>query len=304
MRPRHLAVAALAAVSTFALAACPSTTQLRVRVEGNTQTLFEGPINTTGHSVRAASDTQSRTCDGTNGGANPSPGPTPTASTVDAMKIIGRDFDARWYPAYTDYFIQRWGPDRENTALNQYWGILVNGRLIPVGGCQYRDAANDEVFWAYDAFNSKPFLRLAASSDTSAAPGPPQFVVYVNSGRTLAVKVQRYTGGVDGSPQNLGPAVGVKVAPVTTASSGFQTVNTGDARAVTTTSSGTATYTFPGTGWYRIKAAGTGFIRSNRLDVCVRPTPSTDCGALPADAQVRTPPAAAAAAKLEALAAR
>lgn len=293
MNPRTLATALLVAAAALTLSACPSPTQVMVRVEGNNQTLFEGPINTTGHAVRASSDTVSRVCDGTNGGANPSAGPTATASAVDGLRIVGQTFDGRWYPGFGDYQIRRWGPDSENAGAGAHWGFLVNGRVSSRGGCQTRVAAGNEVLWAYDAFRSRPYLRLAAVNDNSTAPGPPQTVVYVNSGRDLTVKVQRYTGAQDGGAQNLGPAVGVRVAPVITGANGYQTVNTLDARGRNTTGFGTAVYTFPGTGWYRIKAAANGFVRSNRLDVCVRPTPSTGCGALPGDAQVRNPPGAA-----------
>jgi hypothetical protein len=301
MSSRNLAAALLAVLAAVTFTACAAT--VRVRVEGNTQTLFEGPVSTDGHPIRASSDTVSRRCDGTNNNAHSEAGPTPTAATVDAMRIIGQTFDGQWYTDFDDYFLQRWATDRENVSTGAYWGVLVNGKFTSVGGCQFRNADGDETLWAYDAFRNRPFLRLAAASDGSTAPSPPQSVVYVNSGRVLPVKVLRYSGAMDGAAQNLGPAVLVSVSPVTTASNGYQTVNTGSSQTRFTNTQGVATYTFPGTGWFRIKATGNGYVRSNRLDVCVRPTPSTNCGALPADAAVRTPPGAAARA-LQALRAR
>src|SRR6187200_1737592 len=59
-------------------------TQVNVRIEGRSETLFEGPILTEGHNVRASSDSSAppggRRCNGLNNGQNPSPGPTPTAA--------------------------------------------------------------------------------------------------------------------------------------------------------------------------------------------------------------------------------
>ena len=44
----------------------------------------------------------------------------------------------------------------------------------------------------------------------------------------------------------------------------------------------------PTPGWHRIKADKTGYVRSNRLDVCVRASGETGCGPLPVDARVRS----------------
>jgi hypothetical protein len=53
-------------------------TLVNVRIEGRSETLFEGPIWTEGHDVRASSDTQARACDGVNrlDPQNLAPGPT------------------------------------------------------------------------------------------------------------------------------------------------------------------------------------------------------------------------------------
>src|SRR2546425_921530 len=63
--------------------ATPVTVQLRV--EGATSTIFEGPVTTDGHAVDGQDGTGSHPCDGTNGGAHPSPGPTVTSSLADAQ---------------------------------------------------------------------------------------------------------------------------------------------------------------------------------------------------------------------------
>ena len=74
-------VALFALVSTAPVApAAP--TEVNVRIEGHSETLFEGPILTEGHNVRAGSDKSApaagRRCNGLNNNQNPTPGPTPT----------------------------------------------------------------------------------------------------------------------------------------------------------------------------------------------------------------------------------
>ena len=146
-------------------------TLLNVRIEGQSETLFEGPILTEGHEVEASSDTQERPCDGTNNGAHRTPGPTPTAASVDAIGLIGETFDGKWYPGYDDYFITRWGPDEQSATEGAYWGILVNNVFTSVGGCQYELGAGNEVLWVYNAFSDRPFLALfpVAAGYTSGA---------------------------------------------------------------------------------------------------------------------------------------
>jgi hypothetical protein len=82
---------------------------------------------------------------------------------------------------------------------------------------------------------------------------------------------------------------------VITNAKGFERVDTEDPATVVTDPQGKAQITFTTPGWHRIKATvpGTpeeGAFRSNRLDVCVPASGQTDCGALPAEDQVRTPP--------------
>lgn len=254
--------------------------ELTVRIEGATKTLFEGPILSDGHDVQASSDSVARPCDGTNGGAHPAPGPTPTAAAVDAMGLLGEDFDGRWYPGFDDYLVERWGPDAQEPEASAYWGLLVNGILTPVGGCQWQDAPGDEVLWAYDAFTGRSFLRLTAATATAA----------VEVGQPFEVFAQSYSGGEGEEPQ-VEPAAGVTVAPVATEpGSGFQIVQTGSPAAVTTAADGTASVSFDSPGWQRLKAQEDGsYVRSNRLDVCVDPIGGGSCGPLPEDARLRVP---------------
>src|SRR5580704_18216661 len=162
-----LTVATLIIIATSAQAA---PTLVNVRIEGRSETLFEGPILTEGHDVEASSDTQERPCDGINSldPENKMPGATPTAASVDAMSLIGETFDGQWYPGYDDYFITRWGPDEQDPAEGAYWGILVNDVFTNVGGCQWELHENDEVLWIYDAFKERANLTLFPAGDTAS----------------------------------------------------------------------------------------------------------------------------------------
>jgi hypothetical protein len=272
--------AVLAGSITSAIA---SPTTVGVRVEGKTQTLFEGPIRTDGHAVQASSDTQARLCDGTNGGAHATPGPTPIASTVDAMSLAGQSFDGTWTAGLNDYFITRWGPDKQSAAENEYWGLLVNQTLTAKGGCQYQLAAADQVLWVYDAFASRPLLTLAAANDSAT---PPSLTAIAKLAQPFVVEVRSFTS-TEGTHHDLGPFDGAQVAPVNTDANGFQSLDTGSPSTVTTAADGTATVTFDTPGWHRLKAMANEAIRSNRLDICVPAQGATDCGALPPDDQVR-----------------
>src|ERR1700674_3128914 len=120
-----LVVACLTLIVACVAQAAP--TQVNVRIEGKSETLFEGPILTEGHDLQASSDTQARPCDGTNNHQHLTPGPTPTASAVDAMRVIEETFDAQWYgSSFDDYFLTRFGPDEQSVTEGAYWGVLVN----------------------------------------------------------------------------------------------------------------------------------------------------------------------------------
>lgn len=276
-----LAVLGVAFIWSSGAEAAP--TELTVRIEGAERTLFEGPIQTEGHDVRALSDTEPRPCDGTNNGAHPEPGPTPTAASVDAMELAGEDFDGQWYPGFDDYFIQQWGPDREDGETYAYWGVLVDGAFTPVGGCQYLAEAGDQVLWIYDAFTGRQPLWLAAAGDLGF-PAAPTATVAVGEPLELTVEA--------GERASTSAGGGVTVAPVSTAAgTGYQTVEVASPAAVLTDSEGHASISFATPGWHRVKAQReSDHIRSNRLDVCVEQSTGAGCGPLPADAAVRVPP--------------
>ncbi len=263
-------LATLAVATTILTVPAPpvqaAPTTVDVRVEGRTETLFEGPVLTDGHNVRASSDLKAppsgRRCNGLNNGQNPSPGPTPTAAAVDAMSILGEDFDGRWYAEpFEDYFIERWGPDAEDEGAGEYWGLIVNNVFTGVGGCQYQLDGGDEVLWAYDAFGGRPRLALYPA-DYSA--GPVALTASVQLGEPFAVEVDAWDGYDEGSPppspQRDGgePFEGAKVAPVVAGAGGFETVDADDPITALSDEAGLAEISFGETGWQRIKAVASG----------------------------------------------
>lgn len=283
-RPRPHVRRALAVTAALALApavaaspAGAATETVDVRVEGATQTLFEGPLATDGHRVKIASDATWRRCDGSNGGSRQAVGAVPTAAAYDAMRILGQDLDGYWHAGFDDFFLERIGPDRREGTKD--WGVLVNDVFTPVGGCQWRVRSGDRVLWAFDAFSDRPLLRLTAA-DGGVAP------VTVTLGEPLTVTVLT---GAGAAPQ-AAPAGDVPVAPVVTDAAGVQTSLVDDPATVRTGADGRATIAFAAPGWHRLKAGDYRQVRSNRLDVCVRASVATDCGAPPPDTLVRTPP--------------
>jgi hypothetical protein len=310
------AVASLVTILAASVAQA-SPTQVNVRIEGKTKTLFEGPILTEGHDVHssepdggnAAEDLAEHPCDGINplDLQNVSPGPTPTAASVDAMSLIGEteQLDGQWYPGFEDYFVKRWGSEEENAEKEgKSWGILVNNVYTNVGGCQYELSVGDEVLWIFNAFASKPILGLfAASEDYTSGERP--LTATAQLGKSFEVEVAAYDDHAEDQPPaspertstNAAPYQGADVSPVSTSEKGLETVQIESPETVTTNSEGKASITFTTPGWHRIEA-GTELnakgeekaIRSNRLDVCVQAVGETGCGELPAEDQIRTLP--------------
>src|ERR1700712_3800668 len=158
--------AAFFAASLLIVVAAPvvqaAPTNVSVRIEGKSETLFEKTIPVDVHKIKASSDSVERNCDGINelDPGNVAPRVTPTLASVDAMSSIGESFDGQWYEGFGDYFITRWGPDEQDTTAGAYWGILVNEIYASVGGCQYQLENDDEVLWIWDAFKGRPTLAL------------------------------------------------------------------------------------------------------------------------------------------------
>ena len=145
-----LAVLALALAAPNATAA-PATVDLRV--EGEEETIFEGTVRTDGHAIEQ-DKSGPQPCDGTNGGANPAPGPTVTSALDDAIA-----WDGTWNSSFSDFLVNRIGPDKATDT--KFWGTALNGTPTELGGCQVQVKNGDEVLWAYDMFSAKQFLELS-----------------------------------------------------------------------------------------------------------------------------------------------
>jgi hypothetical protein len=145
-----LAVLALALAAPSATAA---PTIVNLRVEGATETLYEGPVKTDGHAIEQDKNGP-QPCDGTNGGANPTAGPTVTSTLDDALA-----WDGTWNSSFSDFLVNRIGSDKASDT--QFWGTALNGTPTELGGCQVQVKTDDQVLWAYDMFSAKQFLALS-----------------------------------------------------------------------------------------------------------------------------------------------
>ena len=149
-----IAVIAFVFASPAPAQAAPATVLLRV--EGGSQTIYEGPVTTDGKDITKGGVTAP--C------GNSDPGnviPTMTSALEDGSIAAGFDWDADYYG---DFFVNRIGPDASDFVNDRYWGIALNLVPPPVGGCQMQVTDGDEVLFAYDFFqpdfSNKHLLKL------------------------------------------------------------------------------------------------------------------------------------------------
>jgi len=247
-----LAGVVISLVLVLAASASAAPIIVNLRVEGSTNTLFEGPVSAEGipnpPGITTESSPTAEPCDfkdnGSNGGYGPSAA-TPTAALYDAATADHLPFNAEWFSSLNDFDISQVGDDIADAGGNEaYWGFAVNFTYSTVGGCQLQLAPGSEVLWAYNYFNLKHLLSLGGpSSVTVGAP----FTVHVTDGQT-------------GEPIS-GAAIGQLVNGVTNASSSSPTTN----------AAGNATVTLTQTGAVTLKATQVESVRSNGLAVSVVP---------------------------------
>uniref|UniRef100_UPI003D72D788 DUF4430 domain-containing protein n=1 Tax=Streptomyces sp. bgisy082 TaxID=3413776 RepID=UPI003D72D788 len=111
-------------------------------VQGPDGLLFKGKIKTKGHDVTTATGGTHK-CDGTNGSAYPTAVPTPTAALDDAAKKKAFTWDGTWYASFDDFSVDT--IKNVSGGGSAYWSISVNGTPTPVGGCQFKLKAGDQV---------------------------------------------------------------------------------------------------------------------------------------------------------------
>ena len=240
-----LARSALVACALLALAfpgaALATPISVNLRIEGRTSTLFDAPVTTDGHDVTTAKG-GTHHCDGTNGGANPTPGPTPTAALDDAARQNGFVIDGDYGNfGIDDFFLDRIAGDTLDPN-SQFWSLWINFASSDLGGCQKRIFQGQDVLWGYADFSGphSAARALKLTGPTTATTGVP-----------MQVKV------VDGS--NGHPESGARVGGTTTGPTGV------------------ATLTFPNPGVFRLKAEHEETIRSNSLIVCADPPGAAPC---------------------------
>ncbi|KZT35126.1 hypothetical protein SISSUDRAFT_1035782 [Sistotremastrum suecicum HHB10207 ss-3] len=225
------ALLALFALSIAGATPTPATklpALVKLRIEGDVDTLFEAPVLTQGHDVTTATG-GTHHCDGTNLGANPTPGPTCT-SALDTGSLHQHRFvwDGSFDTGFDDFFITSIAGVAETAT--QFWGILLNFQLIPVGGCQQQVTNGQEVLFAFDAFNKSFFLK---------ASGPPVAKV----GKAVVVTVIDGTSGVAIEGASIGGEL--------------------------TDANGHASITFSSKGLKKLKATRSDSIRSNAVEILV-----------------------------------
>lgn len=164
----------LAAVSAPAALAAPTTVNLRV--EGVTQTIFEGPVTTDGHDVTSAAG-GTHPCDGSTVVTNTSTGPTATSALDDAARLKGFSWDGTYDGTFNDFLISRVANDTIDPSTH-YWSLYVNDAFAQSGGCGQRVAAGDEVLWANSDFVTSQALQLTGPTQTH--PGQPITVLVTN----------------------------------------------------------------------------------------------------------------------------
>ena len=235
-----LALAVLALLVPASVAAAAPVT-VNLRIEGATQTLFEGPVTTDAKAALATpSSGGPHPCDvkdnGANGGVGAAAG-TPTTALADGAAAAGLPFDATFtgvdpqFGAVNDFFVSQIGPDvNQNVAPFASWGVALNFHLTSVGGCQIALGTGDDVLWAYDVFNKTHLLQL--SGPTTATAGTPVTVTVVDG-------------------QNGAPVAGATVG------------------GATTDTAGNARVTFAQAGVQRLKAEAPSSVRSNALVISV-----------------------------------
>lgn len=183
---------AAAALGGPAAAAHAAPVTVNLRVEGSTSTIFEGPVTTDAKTI------QGHPCDGTNGGANATLGPTMTGALDDASILHGFPWSATWFDGLHDFQIDSVGPDASNSS--QFWGYAYNWQMASVGGCQQEVHGGDNVLLAFDLFSKSHYLELGGPA--TARVGQPVQLKVVDGQDNSAISgasVAGTTTGADGT---------------------------------------------------------------------------------------------------------
>lgn len=161
------AITALTCSAALCATAAAAPITVNVRVEGANKTIFDANVKTTAHSITRDS-TGPHPCDGTNNGANKTPGPTVTGALDDASKVGHFSWTATWSNSFNDFFVNGIGPNTGTTAT-QYWIEALNFRDTTAGGCQVELHAGDQVlFYFVNGTAPKYALKLTGPKKARA----------------------------------------------------------------------------------------------------------------------------------------
>ena len=234
-----MVVASVAALLGGSARASAAPVTVNLRVEGSATTVFEGPVSTDAKALtKDASGAHS--CDGRNGGASTTAGPTLTTTLDEGSLAGGFTWDGTWSASFDDFFINRIGPDTNGgPPAFPSWGYARNYTPSQVGGCQEKVQAGDDVLFAYDFFSKVHLLKL--NGPASVGTGEPAVLTVVDG-------------------QNGSAVGGASVGGATTGVDGRATVS------------------FPTAGVQKLKADRADSVRSNALEICVHSGSDGTCG--------------------------
>jgi len=225
-----LSVLALAAPSVAG--AAPATVKLRI--EGPTKTLFEGPVTTDVRQFRFTGDMTSYRCDGTDANGGPSAAPVPTRGAAVAEASERTPFTTKGTfstslgsPSFSEIAGENVAFDPDT---NKFLGEYKNGQFSNFGSCGDPVTTGDDVLFAYGD-GSEQLLALAGPADAK-------------SGDTVRLNVT--------DTATKAPVAGAAV---------------GDRQ---TDAAGNVDVVVPETGLSQFKATKPGAIRSNRVEVRIR----------------------------------
>ncbi len=177
MKLRSIAAMAVVGLLAALTATSAHAVKVNVRVEGATQTLLERNVDTFVHQVTGDASGPHK-CDGTNGGASTTPGPTLTGAFDDAARKESLSWAGSWNQSFEDFLIDRVGPD--SATSSQFWGTVLNYKDTEAGGCQVKVVEGDQVLIAFDAFGK---AKLQLSGPRGARSGR-VFALFVRDGST------------------------------------------------------------------------------------------------------------------------
>jgi hypothetical protein len=209
VRTRGVLAATLCSALLAPAAAQAAPVTVNLRIEGASQTVFEGPVTTDARQIPDASDGTLHACDVRSNGGNAGAGaPQGTATTAafDAATANGFAFRAEFTGTsvfngatteVNDFFVNQLGPDAaQSVAPFAYHQLYVNGTAAQTGGCQVAAQPGQEVVWGYSA-DANRVLRLTGPA--RVRPGEAFTVGVTNAATGAAVEGATVAGGTTDS---------------------------------------------------------------------------------------------------------